>query len=43
VKFNFSLSELRKQPYFAKNVIVKCQILEVVGEQAFLPTPMLIQ
>jgi len=43
VKFHFSHPKLRKQPFFAKHLIGKCQISKFRGVRilfAPLPTPM---
>ena len=47
MKFHFSHSKLRKQPFFAKNVIGKCQIFKSrEGPRSPsappLPTPMVV-
>jgi len=46
VIFHFSHPKLRKQPFFAKNLIGKCQISESREERralsAPLPTPMVV-
>jgi len=39
MKFHFSLSKLRKQPFFAENVIRKCQISKSRGQDLPCPPP----